>query len=815
MNRQRERLVRLGVTFWGLAIAIALLPWWSRPAPVGQLPGLMTSLGLDASAAPRFVLGLMLLPVLVAAMMRPVSRRLAAADVRAWSWIAFSSSTVGALWFVMIEPSLAWALAIPVAMLALAMTLRHFDARFDRHDWILLPVTAAVELALLDLTAQPVHHAAVIAAAIVLAVRLAVAALQRTKIPPGLCFSLAPMALLFQTHFSAHQQRHAPWPPLLVAVATPLLIAALRWDAMRMRRALSFLVSWIVYPLAILAYISATSSLAAEGMPRADLFEDAHHLVPASEMLRGETLYRDIIPAHGLIQDGLLDFVSLSTGDPSIGRALKVRALVGSACIVAQYALAAAATGAAEGGLGAAVLVVLLGTTAGTVRAMPALFALALIALAVRQRRPRVLFFAGLLVILSILTSLDFGGYAALSLVLALLRSGVWGGDVGRHVRAQAWRHAAAGVATALGVALLAMAMGGFAGDFLRATLFEIPTLRTVYALPPFDAPAALQAVHNVPEVLAMLFDKTAYLYLAWVGAALFVALMLTSSRRRPDSEVRAPFVEAIPAGSTRQQQGHTGVAQTLLSVLPSNGPGTDRSVRATPVGLTEAALIVAFFTMVSAFSYAERHHTYWQFGIPALLAIALFSLISIRTRLAGAAATLLIVILLVTAQPTTHLAIAASLRRTHGPLDPGWRTLDLPRAHGAFFRDRDAQVVEIVQRYVASHLQRGETFFDFTNRGGLYFLLDRDCPIRQIEVAFYEPVERQHDVINRIQNNPRIRFALVPPANDYTYVDGVPNATRAPLVWEYLQQHFTLDHEEEGVVFWRRNPSQPTALLR
>jgi len=430
MNTQRERLVRLGATLWGLAIAIALRPWWSRPAPVGQLPGLMTSLGLDASAAPWFVLGLMFLPILVAAMMRPVSRRLAAADVRAWSWIAFSSSTVAALWFVMIEASLAWVLAIPLAMLALAMTLRHFDARFDRHDWILLPVTA-----LLDLTAQPVHHAAVTAAAIILAVRLAVAALQRTSIPPGLCFALAPMALLFQTHFSGDQQRHAPWLPLLIAVTTPLLIAALRWDAMRMRRALSFLVSWIVYPLAILAYISATSSLAAEGMPRADLFEDAHHLVPASEMLRGETLYRDIIPAHGLIQDGLLDYVSLSTGDPSIGRALKFRALVGSACIVAQYALAAAATGAAAGGLGAAVLVVLLGTTAGTVRAMPALFALALIALAVRQRRPRVLFFAGLLVILSILTSLDFGGYAALSLVLALLRSGVWGGDEARHVR--------------------------------------------------------------------------------------------------------------------------------------------------------------------------------------------------------------------------------------------------------------------------------------------------------------------------------------------------------------------------------------------
>jgi hypothetical protein len=215
---------------------------------------------------------------------------------------------------------------------------------------------------------------------------------------------------------------------------------------------------------------------------------------------------------------------------------------------------------------------------------------------------------------------------------------------------------------------------------------------------------------------------------------------------------------------------------------------------------------MVAFFTVVSAFSYAERHHTYWQFGVPALLAIALFVMIVKRSPLSAAGAATLIVILLVTAQPTTHLAIAASLRRIRGPLDAGWRTIDLPRARGALFSDRDARVVDVVQRYAATHLQPGETFFDFTNRGGLYFFLDRDCPIRQIEGAFYEPAGRQQDVIARIEGNPRIRFAIVPAAHDDTAVDGVPNATRAPLVRQYLQQHFTPDYEEAGVVFWRRN---------
>ena len=86
-----------------------------------------------------------------------------------------------------------------------------------------------------------------------------------------------------------------------------------------------------------------------------------------------------------------------------------------------------------------------------------------------------------------------------------------------------------------------------------------------------------------------------------------------------------------------------------------------------------------------------------------------------------------------------------------------------------------------------------------------LYYLCDRDCPTRQIEVAFYEPERLQREVIAAIERNPRIRAAMVPSADDGTGVDGVANPTRAPLVWQYLQQHFVPDYAEGGVIFWRR----------
>ena len=71
--------------------------------------------------------------------------------------------------------------------------------------------------------------------------------------------------------------------------------------------------------------------------------------------------------------------------------------------------------------------------------------------------------------------------------------------------------------------------------------------------------------------------------------------------------------------------------------------------------------------------------------------------------------------------------------------------------------------------------------------------------------MAFYETEALQREVIARLEANPRVRFAIVSTAVDAASVDGVANSTRAPLVWEYIQQRFALDHEEGGLAFWYR----------
>jgi hypothetical protein len=469
-------------------------------------------------------------------------------------------------------------------------------------------------------------------------------------------------------------------------------------------------------------------------------------------MLRGEKPYRDIIPAHGFVQDALLDYAAFRTGPVTLGRALKFRGVISGTIIIAHYALVAAATGSPEVGLASTFLAMLLGTAGGSIRVLPAIATLAFMAYAIRRRDPRWLAAAGAGVVVCVLTSLDHGAYTLITLLIAALRF--------RDDRKRALKFAAIGGGGAAAITFTAMTLYGIAVDFVRVTLFEITTLGPVYTLSPFDAPPSLRAINNIPEVLGALFDKSAFLYVFWPVMMLLVVLALT----------------------------------TRTTLTPRR-----RAVR-------EAFLIIAIYGVITAISYAERHHLLWQFMAAPLISITIFRLFRSRIPLARALAPAMVIVALMIAQPTAHIAIAGSLRRAHGPLETGWRELSLPRARGALSKSTDAAVIDIVQRYAASHLQPNETWFDFTNRANLYFLLNRDCPIRQLEVAFYETEARQREVIRRIEENPHIRFALMPPDPiDTTAVDGVPNRVRAPLVYAYVQSHFTPDWEEGGVEFWRR----------
>jgi hypothetical protein len=742
----RERLLSFCAAVWGLAIAIALLPHWNRPAPPGQLPGFATSSGFDAHAPFSFIAGVIVLPILFAFLMRPLISRLCAPETRSWARNAAAVAMLVPIWMVIIEYDLLWTTVPTAIAVLLFVALRTLDARFSRRDVILLPTTAAVFLAVVDLIELGVDQQVVLAIAIVLAVRVAIVPIRtRVALSAPLCFMLAPLALVCQTRTFSYSQRHFGWTPLIIAVVTPFVLRAFVSNAPGLRRRLRRVVVYAIFPIAVYSYLAATSLTTAEGKPRLSFYEETHHLVPASEALRGERFYRDIIPLHGLIEDGLLDVLLLRTGPETVGRSMKGRNAISALCSVATYVLGAAVTGSPEAGILAFHLGASMGTAGGSTRVLPALLTLALMVSAVRLRNPRLLAWAGAAVIVTGLTSIDHGVYASAALLFAMTR-----------VR-RGWRFAAVGAAVAAVPALIAMFAAGILVPFFKTSVFELATLGPASTLTPFTPPPIFKTTFfHLPELMAATVDRGAALYMIWIAALLFAAVALTT---RP------------PALPRRRAQN-------------------------------EALLTISIWIVIVAVSYAERHHLHFQTAAPAfLVGAAMYA--AARQRWVVPVA---IVLLLMIAQPTTHLAITASLRHATGPLDPKVSTvlLDPPRARDLFWSESDAARIRSTGAYI-NRLGPNDTFFDFTNSGLLYFLFNRDCPIRQVEVANYEPEVFQREVIARIDRNPHVVAALVPSFPEYSSVDSVPNATRAPLVWKYLQDHFRPDYQVGTVVFWRR----------
>ena len=753
-ERQRAALLRASAALYGLAVAISLHDVNLRAAPPGQLPGLMGHLGYDAASSFRFVALLIVLPILFVIVLGRVLDLLARDDVEQWARNTAGLACIVALWTAILARDPAW-VGVPAAVvIAVAVELRHLPAQFRRTDVVLLPSALSAFIALSDLTSLGVHACGILATALVLTLRLSVVRINAQRgLEPSLCFALAPLSLIAETHFFSYDQRHLGWPALAMVIVTPFVIRIALRDSAAVRAAMRGLLAWVIYPLACYAYLSAISVLGSEGKPRVNMFEDAHQIVPAAEMMRGERPYRDIVPLHGLIDDALLDYLLMRRGATNIGQIEKGRGTLTGLNAMAQYALGAAITGSAAGGALTFFLAAALGLGGGMLRVFPALLTLTLLVQATQRRSARLFTLAGALVVLSILNSLDFGAYAAVALIVALFR---FPGN-----RRQALQRAALGVTLASLLTAVILLSAGILASSIRVTLTEIGRLAPAGTLPPFSAPPELMANHFVPEVLAKLFEKGAYLYLVWVAALVFVAVVFGMPAAR----------ESIRRRSRR-----------------------------------ESLVVLAAFAVVSAVSYAERHHLFLAFVTPALLVGTTFAVARSRARPLRLAAPMLTVALLMVAQPTLHLAIDASLRRQRGPLDSSLRQIaGVPRARGAFFRDTDAAIVEQANAYQSTRLAADETFFDFTNRSLFYYLFDRDCPIRQINVDFYESAELQREVIAAIEHNPRVRAALVPAPDEGIGLDGIPNTTRAPLVWQYLQRHFTPDYAEGGVVFWRR----------
>lgn len=696
----------------------------------------MAAHGLDARGPFWFTVTLALLPLVVAWITRPLSARLAAAATQRWARWTCWSACLAAVWLSLISPDLAYVVAPAILLIPVAYILRTFEARFSSDDVVLVPALIVTFLAALDLSDGDGRLLLIASAWLIFVTRLVVA--RRRTERPALLFSLAPLGVIAEVPLMVGRSPIFDVVALIIVFVTSFF---LMWRSVESRK-LKRLLTWVVYPAFVYFLPLATGVWAAEGQLRLSFFEAGHSVLPAADMMHGARAYRDTAPMHGFIEDGGLDYLAMKVGRAqSLGGVMAVHELASQLNAPAMYAVTTAASASPAAGL----LAVLFANCGKSLRCAVALFAVAIMIMAYRRRSNILLRRAAALTVLACLTSLDFGVYALVVLVVTglLMRP-----------RAPAFGAIATGLLAATVPVVLTFVAFGLVGSAVRRTL-SLSALAPAYNIGFFAPTKILNELRYFPEVMLAFLRRPEMAFGAWIAAAIIFAVGIS---------MRAPR-------------------------------------RIAPL------LILASFVLATGVSYAERRHIYpiENGGYPMLFcAVAMLLRRPPPGRVYGR---IVAVLLFMAAGVTADVAIMSSVRRQRGTTDPSITEVrELPRACGVFFETADAGYLRTVNRFFAQNLGPTETFFDFTNRGVLYYLLDRRCPVPLNEVAAYETAAAQREVISHLERQREVRYALVPSESGGAFhIDGVPNRERAPLVWAYLNRNFRPVRQDGPVVFWKR----------
>jgi hypothetical protein len=645
----------------------------------------------------------------------------------------------------------------------------------DAWSWVVLSTFLCFAAAVMWLPPRRSAQPSLAAAGIVAQTVIAWAFLGSTPLAKGI--PLLPLLVLLLFWFAAIAHGGGRRPPergILVFSPSLLLVPVALWrthpasiDVLAGLIALLLPLALTVVPLragldhvlrATLPLMLATAFVTLCGQifvrpaPVANLFEDGHALLPASEYLAGRVPYRDIIPGHGLLTDGLLqaaelrifgaDYRGLSRGDR----------LVGAMYWPLIFCLGVAATGRADIGFWIVALSFLLYPGYFFLRVMASFSVLAAASLARRGSCSRVGWIVtGALIPLSLIWAVEFALYGAIGALAAIFVSN------GKRARNLIWM-AEGALAVSAGVAAVFAAFG-ILGEFVRTTFGFLPRLAAAYSLGFVLSPALSPPLF--PDSLAALSDPVSFFF--W--CLLF-----------------AIFGSAILAA------GRKAVSERGRSLFP----------------------FLAWF-LVATISVIERHHLRY----PTLIAGAAIVLAALwiagnapgvsARRVSGA---ILATWAAVAVHPIRTIgSVAAALAAR--PPSPEYVYPTSPAAlRGAGFTPGAATTIASVGQFASRHLGPEDTWLDFTSTPVLYFYFSRRCPIRFYEVAFFESPDAQREVIRAVERNHRVRAVLVHLNGGGGAIDGVPNSVRAPLVWEYVQRHFHPESASDNVTFWLRNDS-------
>lgn len=465
-----------------------------------------------------------------------------------------------------------------------------------------------------------------------------------------------------------------------------------------------------------------------------ELFEDGQLLAPAQAYAAGGRPYLDTYPVHGWGADGGVDGFLFRV----LGSSLHTFQWRRGATTALALAALGLASGVLFGGIlwGAVGLLCALGFCPFLSERHLAVFvALAFLLRAAREDRTRNWVLAGMLCGATVFVTLDFGLVAVTGAIATAIGLSVL--DSGRRERGRAARVLAllCGIGAGSLPFLAILGRQGAAGAFLRVSFLEIPRMITEsWGLPAGSAEPMLRS--GRPDRVFSAFvsgGEMPSLFLLVVLGSGVTLLLLRASRGILEPVDRAAAAAlAVACVACRGALGRADAGHLALYGVFAGLP---------------AAWIL--YRAASA-----RRHSKLLFAAVLALLLARLHLHRVAALEAGA------------------VAHAAEARLAEG--------------RGA----KPLEEVAALRRYFDSMLAPGQTFFDFGNEPGLYFLLGRASPIRYACVPFYEAEKKQLEVVETLE---RLRppLAILASGSPHDAFDGVSNRERAPRVAAYLDAHY------------------------
>ncbi len=125
-------------------------------------------------------------------------------------------------------------------------------------------------------------------------------------------------------------------------------------------------------------------------------------------------------------------------------------------------------------------------------------------------------------------------------------------------------------------------------------------------------------------------------------------------------------------------------------------------------------------------------------------------------------------------------------------------------RIGGNYIPEEQRAHLSSIVRLIQHEVPAGESFLDLSNQGALYFLARRRAASRYHQAAYIATRAMESEVIRALEVE-KPKLVILRMGTGFDCIDGVCANERTPELWRYIQSHYPVVEEFQGVSFARR----------